>query len=221
MNDSTTNAEDDVALMLHRSDDLHEALLRHVDDTPSDRSLRGEATFGMCAVSLQHAVSLRILVTSGCHTSAIGLMRLQFESLTRALWLLYVASDAAIAKLTAPLTPGNEQAAKNLPSVSEMVEQIRKEVGTKVPPRAYQMIGRFKEVSWDSLNSFVHGGIHPLHRHAEGYPPQLILDVLRNSNGLSTMAGMTLAILTGNENIARSMGRVQPAFEDCLPELQA
>jgi hypothetical protein len=73
--------------------------------------------------------------------------------------------------------------------------------------------------AWSALNSFVHAGIHPLRRHVEGYPLPLILDVLRNSNGLSTMAGMTLAILTGDENISQSMARVQPQFADCLPDL--
>jgi hypothetical protein len=217
--DSARNADDALRLMLHRSDELHEALLGRVKGSPSDPSPRGEAAFLMCSVSLEHAVGVRVLVANRCYTAAIGLMRLQFESLTRAMWLLYVAREAAIAKLTVPLTPSGEQSAKNLPSVTEMMDQIRQGVGEKVPAAAYEMLARFKEAQWTALNSFVHGGIHPLSRHAEGYPVSLILDVLRSSNGLSTMAGMSLALLTGDENIVGSMSRVQPEFEDCLPEL--
>jgi hypothetical protein len=54
----------------------------------------------------------------------------------------------------------------------------------------------------------------------EGYPVGLTLDVLRNSNALSTMAGMTLSLITGDRDIARAMGRIQPEFADCLPELK-
>lgn len=173
----------------------------------------------MCSVSLEHATSLRVLMASGLPTSAVGLMRLQFEALTRAMWLLYAASDSAISKLMVPLTVESEQAAKNLPSASEMIEQIGKRVGTSAPEAAHQMLVRFKDMSWHSMNSFVHGGIHPVRRQADGFPLSLALQVLRNSNGLCTMAGMVMAVLTGDQAITKPMSRIQPEFADCLPEL--
>jgi uncharacterized protein DUF6988 len=78
---------------------------------------------------------------------------------------------------------------------------------------------QFRDVHRKSLNSFVHAGVHPLRRHSDGYPISLILDVLRNSNALSTMAGMVLAVLTGDRDIARSMGALQADFQDYLPTL--
>jgi|LNAP01.1.fsa_nt_gb hypothetical protein len=69
------------------------------------------------------------------------------------------------------------------------------------------------------MNSFVHGGIHPLRRSADGFPVHLALQVLRNSNGLSTVTGMTMAVLTGDESVARPMSKIQPDFADCLPDL--
>jgi len=155
----------------------------------------------------------------GLPTSAVSLMRLQFEALTRAMWLIYAASDHAIAKLLAPLTAESEQAAKNLPSASDMIEQIGKRVGQGVPAAAYQMLVQFKDVSWHAMNSFVHGGIHPLRRRAEGFPVHLALQVLGNANALVTMTGMALAILTGDEAIAKPMSKIQLEFADCLPEL--
>jgi hypothetical protein len=220
MTDSVTNTDEVLLAMLRRSDELHEAIVGRLEKCAFDGSPRGEAVFGMCSVSLEHAEGFRVLITSECLTSAMGLMRLQFEVLTRAMWLLYVAPPTAIAKLTAPLTLSNEHVAKSLPSVSEMLDQIRKGVGEKLPAAAYEMLADFKEASWGSLNSFVHGGIHPLRRHMEGYPVGLTLDVLRNSNALSTMAGMTLSLITGDRDIARAMGRIQPEFADCLPELK-
>ncbi len=216
-------APDDNALgtMLQRSEELCDELMHKLGTASFDESERGAAAFGMCSVSFEHAVSLRLLVENGCMTSAVALMRLQYESVTRAMWLLYVAKESSITKLTAPLTRDNEQAAKNLPSVSEMLEELRKGVGTKLPVAAYEMLVAFRQASWTSLNSYVHGGIHALRRHADGYPAQLILDIVRNSNALSTMAGMTLSLLTGDEGIARSMSRIQKDFADCLPELLA
>src|SRR6185312_3680053 len=95
----------------------------------------------------------------------------------------------------------SEQAAKNLPSVRDMIEQIERQVGTRAPAAAHQMLLHFKEVSWKAMNSFVHAGIHPLQRHASGFPVSLALQVLRNSNGLPTMTAMTMAVLTGDESV--------------------
>lgn len=213
------NANDPLERMLRRSDELHERLLSLLDDAEFDGSPRGEAAFGMCFVALEHGTALRALMAFGLPTSAVGLMRLQFEALTRAMWLIYAASDQAIAKLLAPLTLEGEQAAKNLPSVSDMIEQLGKRVGQGVPALAHQMLLQFKDVSWHAMNSFVHGGIHPLRRSAEGFPLHLALQVLGNTNGLAVMTGMALAILTGNEAIAKPMSKIQPEFADCLPEL--
>jgi hypothetical protein len=204
--------------MLRRSEDLQDALFQELTDAEFDGSPRGEAVFGMCAVAFEHAAGLRLLLAGGCITPAIAILRLQYESLTRAMWLLYVAPESAVEKLSAPLTCASEQAAKGLPSQVEMLEQIRKGVGAKVPAAAVEMLDQFRKVSWRSLNSYVHAGIHVLRRQADGYPVQLILDVLRSSNGLSTMSGMTFALLT-DEATAQSVGRIQAAFADCLPDL--
>jgi len=205
--------------MLHRSNTLHERLDELLGDADFDGSPRGESTLGMCLVAMEHAAAMRALMSLRLPTSAVGLMRLQFEALTRAMWLLYAASDAAIDKLLAPLTQQSEQAAKNLPGASEMIEQIGKRVGQGAPAAAHQMLLHFKDVTWHGMNSFVHGGIHPLRRSADGFPVDLALQVLRSSNGLTTMTGMTMAVLTGDEAVAKPVSKIQPAFADCLPAL--
>ena len=148
------NTDDTLERMLRRSDELHERLLALLDDAEFDGSPRGEAAFSMCFVALEHGTALRALMALGLPTSAVSLMRLQFEGLTRAMWLIYAASDDAIAKLLAPLTLESEQKAKNLPSASDMIEQIGKRVGQGVPAVAHQMLVQFKDVSWHAMNSF-------------------------------------------------------------------
>ena len=205
--------------MLHRSNALHERLDELLGDAEFDGSPRGKAALGMCLIAMEHAAAIQTLMALQLPTSAIGLMRLQFEAITRAMWLLYAANDAAIDKLLAPLTLQSEQAARHLPGASEMIEQIGKRVGQDAPPAAHQMLSHFKDVTWHALNSFVHGGIHPLRRSADGFPVDLALQVLRSSNSLTTMTGMTMAVLTGDEAVAKPVRKIQPAFADCLPDL--
>ncbi|MHA7685321.1 DUF6988 family protein [Cupriavidus sp. PET2-C1] len=89
-------ADNPLEHMLQRSDALHERLNVLLDDAEFDGSPRGEAALGMCLVAMEHATALRALTALGLPTSAVSLMRLQFEALTRAMWLLYAASDMAI-----------------------------------------------------------------------------------------------------------------------------
>ncbi len=63
----------------------------------------------MCSVAFEHAESTKILIASGNFTSATGLVRLQFEALVRAMWLLYAASDASVSKLMCELTHESEK----------------------------------------------------------------------------------------------------------------
>lgn len=70
-----------------------------------------------------------------------------------------------------------------------------------------------------ALNSFVHGGIHALRRHQEGFPVQIVRQLIECSNGLVTIAAMMLAILTGDRLLATRMNRVYVGFEHCLRRL--
>jgi hypothetical protein len=81
------------------------------------------------------------------------------------------------------------------------------------------MFNKFKEVQWKEFNSYVHVGIHALQRHSSGYPEQLVIDIVKSSNGLLSMTVMMAAILTGNKIIAKDVSRIQRRHENCLPVL--
>ncbi len=137
------------------------------------------------------------------------------------MWLLYAANELEVVKLTAGLTVDSEQAAKNLPTVNAMIDDIGKRVGSTAPAAAHQMLAHFRDVQLKALNSFVHGGIHSLKRHTDGFPNPLVVQIVCSSNALSTMAAMTLAILSGDAAIRKTMSRIQREFADCLPPLVA
>jgi hypothetical protein len=54
-----------------------------------------------CSVSLEHPHSFKILLARNNFTSAVSLLRLQFECLVHGMWILYAASETALIKLTA------------------------------------------------------------------------------------------------------------------------
>ena len=60
---------------------------------------------------LEHAESVKKLISTGNLTSATGLVRLQYEALVRAMWLIYASSDVTVDKLMAELTNESVQKA--------------------------------------------------------------------------------------------------------------
>ena len=62
----------------------------------------------------------------------------------------------------------------------------------------------------------MHGGTHALRRHQDGYPVEMVRQLIECSNGLVTIGAMMLAILTGNQLLATRMNRVHEGFEACI-----
>jgi len=133
-----------------------------------------------------------MLVAAGNFTSAIGLVRLQYDAFVRAMWLLYAASETGVSKLLDDLSHESEKRADRLPMLSEMLEKLE----GKAPKEALDMLLEFKEYSWKPLGSYIHGGLHAVNRHSKGYPLPLLTQVLKISNGVSVMAGMLVVILS-------------------------
>lgn len=139
--------------------------------------------------------------------------RAQFEALLRSVWALYGASPEHLNKLSAVLNDESEQGAKNLPQVAEMMAAVEK----NGPPQAFDALSRFKSNSWKALNSYAHAGIHPLRRHAEGYPIQLFEGIAKNANGLGVVAAMQSAVLSGVQPLQREILSIASQYSNCMP----
>ena len=172
--------------ILRRSEELDDTIVRMLDpDTYSafgpDRQ-RMALSVTAASLSLEHARALRFLVAGGFVSSAVPTMRMQFEATTRSAWLLFAATDAQVALAGAPLTAESEEAARDLPMATGMIKDLAKAaVPAAAAPAA--MLGQFNKVQRNALNSFIHGGIHALRRHEEGYPVQLVRQLVECSNG--------------------------------------
>jgi len=200
--------------LLEKSEALNSEFSRIFDYGTTDDSKRITSSWIMCLVALEHSVSLRQLVLNGNYTSAICIMRSQFEALTRGMWLYYSASDQKIENTMKTLSELSQNAEQK-PSNSEMITKMQ----GKAPEQAVMMLTEFRDVQWKALNSYVHAGVHALQRHGTGYPEQLIKDIVKSSNGLLTMTAMMAAILTGNGVIAKDITKIQRRHEECLPVL--
>ena len=203
--------------LLSRSAELEGKLLEFLALAPFDDSERSMASRAMCSIAFEHAESTKVLISAGNLTSATGLVRLQYEALVRAMWLLYAASDTAVSKLTSELTRENVAKANSLPMLSVMLEKLQ----GKAPQEPVHMLLQFKEYSWKPLSSFVHGGIHAIHRHSKGYPVVLLEQMVRISNGVSVMVGMLLVVLHGCGEQRGKIPRLQKEFSDCLPDTRS
>lgn len=198
---------------LEESDQIAEELLSIVDLPLCNDSVRVKIAAVACSLSLEHWQATRILILAGALPSALVVHRSQFESILRSVWLTYAASDADVVKLSDKLNTDTEQAAKNIAQTQSMMEALAK----SGPKQAYDALARFKENSWKALNSYAHAGIHPLVRHAEGYPEGLALNVLRNSNGLGVFAGMQAVVLAGVQPLQKEVLALASRHVNCMP----
>ena len=200
--------------LLEKSEGLNSEFCRIFEYGPVNKSKRSSSSWIMCMVAVEHASSLRQLVMCGNYTSAICIIRSQFEAITRAAWLFYAASDQKVENTFSTLSELSQNADQK-PNNAEMIKAL----DGKAPEEAVLMFKEFRDVQWKALNSYVHAGIHALQRHGSGYPVQLIEQIIKSSNGLLSMTAMMAAILTGNPLIIKDIIRIQYRHKDCLPDL--
>lgn len=182
-------------------------------EVPADPT--ADAVARLCVLALDHGRSLRMLLLQ-VPPSAIALLRPQFEALVRAVWAKHAARDSDLTRLLSPLTLESQQAAKRLPGVADMLAAIQ----ASGPRGAAALLGRARTRLWDGLNSYIHGGIHPIHRGWSGYPEQLLTDLLKNSNAFTILTLIVLSEITGETGVLELMAAIHEEFCDVLPELE-
>ena len=199
--------------LLIRSAEYEKLMSQYLAIPPAIVSPKNHASKIMCSVAFEHSESIKILLATGNFTSAIGLLRLQFEALVRAHWFHFSATEVQINTHLADLTNENAHRASKIPMLTEMMDKM----AGKAPENALLPLLEFKEYSWKPLSSYVHGGIHAINRHSKGYPIQLLELVLRNSNGLNGTTAYFWSHLTGLPQIPKEIMASFEVFRDCLP----
>ena len=188
--------------------ELEKSLFESIRMDNFNNSPRRESSRILCIVSFEHSESLKMLIASGNFTSAIGLLRLQYEAFTRFLWLFYTASDLAVSKLMTELTSESARKSQKLPMLSDMLKKLE----GKAPQVVLEQLLEFREYSWKPLSSYIHGGIHAIQRHSKGYPLPLLAQTVKASNGVSLMAAMFLIIIANDVSKKGVIPKIQQAF---------
>lgn len=178
------------------------------------REGRFTVAFQAGVLSIEHAIAALMLIGNELNASGYTLFRPQFETLVRGVWLLHAASDIWIEKLNEPLTIESARRANSSLMLADMLKQLD---NSAAPKHLIDQLKEFRDVTWKDLNSYIHGGIHPLSRMLSGYPPHLSYDVLRNSNALVAIAAQLTAIATGDKNNMTPVHKIHKDFADCLP----
>jgi len=119
-----------------------------------------------------------------------------------------------VEKLSQPLTIDTAKKANQLPMLAEMLGQLDK---SRAPSHLVQQLIQFRDVLWKDLSSFAHGGIHPISRTIEGYPPELVIGAIRNSNALVTIAAQLISIVTSEPPTTEPVRKLVDEYTDCIP----
>ncbi len=207
--------EEKLLQLVERTAAFHEQVQQHVQTLTPYPEVRFITAFQSGLLSLEHAVSALVLFEQGLFSSAIALTRPQFESLVRGIWLLHAASENWVTKLSEPLTMESAKRANEGEGLAEMLKQL--EANPDAPAGIVAQLREFKEVAWKAMSSYTHGGLHPLSRTMNGYPAQLIYDVIRNGNAVVALSAQLLAILSGNPQNMAPVRQMHTDFMDILP----
>lgn len=202
--------------LLEKSEAFEVMLIRQlglIELRHESEPLKATACMSAAFLSIEHASMIRLAFSAGAANSAVVLIRVQYEALVRGAWLLYSATDLQVGKLSDSLSLESEQAAKNLPSVADMLKALETDApaGLIAPLKIFQLVSR------NALNSFVHCGIHALNRSSHGFPEALSVQLIRNSNGLMHMSYRLLANLTQSPEAMKRVFDTYRHFSDCLP----
>jgi hypothetical protein len=201
-----------VCRLLDRSDALQRAASDLLVDVPPPTSGRAALARGVALVAFDHWTAQRMLLRLELFVTGFALVRLHFEAVVRAVWMLECADDTWLARFAAPVPADQLEEPVLGPPVSTMLAAISERV-----PSVGGMLAALKAGAWQPMHSYVHGGARPIAQLLAGTTPRQVDAVIRNANGLGLIG---VNVVTASCADPRSRGRVarlQADFGDCLP----
>ncbi|MBF4988137.1 hypothetical protein [Methylophilus sp. 14] len=202
-----------VHLILERSEQLDSEIISRF--TPYKSTNNKDQITQICSdLSFQHAKSLRVLYDLELDGTATAILRMQFESVVRLMWLHFSAPDSFIQSYSGSISVDNPP--KDFPTITKMLEKIKRS-GVKGPGETLE---EFKEVAWRGMNNHIHNGYLALSRHVNSYPEKLVIQIVRNSNALNLMTAMVLARIEQSQDDVSFVKNLQLSYQDIMPELR-
>ncbi|TCB54723.1 DUF6988 family protein [Acinetobacter terrestris] len=153
-----------------------------------DGVIRLDLVYQCCYISMEHSVAVKSLLKAKLYTSALALFRIQFESLVRAYWILFAATDEQVIEL-GRLDSIEQFTLKEHKSIGRftatpMIEALKEIQEIK---HIVSQLEEFKLFSLDYLNSIVHSGKQTFLRHTFGLSDEHKKMIIKQSNNLTMM----------------------------------
>ena len=174
-----------------------------------DGGVRLNLVHECCELAIEHGVAVKKLLEANLVASALGLFRVQFESVVRAYWLLMVASNNDVLELQ--VTSISDLFKNNkIPMASAMIDALSRVVEIK---HIVEHFRQFKLYSMNHLNSIVHSGSHSIIRRRAGVNIKQHNDVMKQTNNLTLMVAQ---ILLRHANKEQYMHHLNHKYRECF-----
>jgi hypothetical protein len=123
-----------------------------VDAHCSTQNPRAPVAGSLFDIAAEHAKSISILLENKHDASAYALLRCLFEALVRGAWLLHCATDTEYQRFIHKDRIERDSGVE--PHFGDMLQEVEeaREWG--------DYLSRAKKTTWESLNSYTHGGMH-------------------------------------------------------------
>ncbi|MCY1208327.1 hypothetical protein D9M68_139740 [compost metagenome] len=206
--------------ILPRSAELHNAAVTCMGCAAPMDHPRTISAYQCALMSVEHAAGAVALLTIGMPNAAMALFRPQFETLIRGVWLLEAAGEKWVRQYHGPLTEESARAADKAPGLKVMFDELLNLEDPRVKD-VVSHLDEYRQQSLRAMNSFTHGGMHPMSRSGTGYPLALIDNVVRCANGLVCYAAQMAALVSTDAQANMvSVRALHADFQDCMPAMK-
>ena len=203
-----------------RTAELHAAAVACISGSAPTDHPRVISAYQCALMSVEHAAGAVALLTIGMPNAAMALFRPQFETLIRGVWLLEAADEKWVRQYHEPLSEESARAADKAPGLKIMFDELLKLEDPRVKG-IVEHLDEYRAQSLRALNTFTHGGMHPMSRSGTGYPVALVENVVRCANGLVCYAAQMAALIsTDAEANMVPVRALHLDFPDCLPGMK-
>lgn len=199
--------------MIEGSSKLYDDLGDLLGDLEIDAGHRVDLTLTLCSLALEHSTSILSLIALGNPSSALALVRVQFEVIVRASWIYFAATDERVKKCVTPLSPEALKEPDLFPSISDMLSHLE----GKAPVPLVRALTEFKNAAWGAMNSWVHGNLRPMVGARNGYRQELLSQTIQNANGASMFCGLMIGQAAEDLDVSLGIIRISTSHARYLP----
>jgi hypothetical protein len=211
----------DIQIMINRAvefDDALRAAINAHDVKPISAGTRKTAGCAYVEMILEHGDSFRALLCRGNSTSALALIRPQFEATLRGWWITFAAKENWISRL-ADSAKDPEIVEPGFQSIPVLLDELEASKALDETFGAQGMAISLRALSAKSikyLHSLTHGGRGPMVHILIGPKPELLAWMIRTSNSLGYAASQLYACIANDPSLSNALSGIRNKFPETM-----